>query len=76
MYKRTVNFQTGGKNKVTFNQLLRIYWSPGQLWWHRPIIAVRRRLRQEEFKFQASMGYTKRPCLKKTRQNKRNIGVG
>jgi hypothetical protein len=29
---------------------------------HRPIISASRRLRQEEHKFKASLGYTARPC--------------
>jgi hypothetical protein len=35
-----------------------------------PIISVLGRLRQEDQKFQASLGYKERPCLKKNKNKK------
>jgi hypothetical protein len=35
-----------------------------QAWWRMPAIAVLKRLRWEDYKFKASLGYTVRPCLK------------
>ena len=54
----------------------------GQAWWRRPVIPALRRQRQADFRvrgqpdlqseFQDSQGYTEKPCLKKTKQNKTN----
>lgn len=33
-------------------------WHVGQTWWHTPVIQELRRPRQEDYKFQASLGYT------------------
>jgi hypothetical protein len=35
------------------------YW--GQVWWLKPVISALRRLRQEDHKFEVSLGYTARP---------------
>jgi hypothetical protein len=41
-----------------------------QTWWHMPIIPALGRLKQEDHKFEASLGYIVRSCLKK-KKNKR-----
>jgi hypothetical protein len=42
-----------------------------QPWWHRPEIPALRRLRQEDPKFKANLGYTARLCLKKKKEKKK-----
>jgi hypothetical protein len=39
-------------------------WS--QAWWCTPVIPALGRLRQEDHKFQTSLGYTMRPCPPKS----------
>jgi hypothetical protein len=39
-----------------------------QAWGCIPVISVLQRLRQEDYKFEASIGYTVKPCLKTHRQ--------
>jgi hypothetical protein len=41
------------------------------VWWYTPVIIALRRLRQEDYKFEASMGNTARPCQKKKQKRKR-----
>jgi hypothetical protein len=38
------------------------------LWWCTPVILVVKRLRQEDFKLQASLGYIVGPCQKRERE--------
>jgi hypothetical protein len=33
------------------------------MWWYIPVIPALRRLRQENYKFKASLCYIERPCL-------------
>jgi hypothetical protein len=40
-----------------------------QVWWHMIVIPTLRRLRQEDFKLEANLGYTDRPYLKKNKIN-------
>jgi hypothetical protein len=42
----------------------------GQAWWYTPVIPALRRWRQEDKKFETSLDYVARPCLKNTRQKK------
>lgn len=35
-----------------------------QVWWHTPVILALRRLRQEDFGFEANLGYRARPVSK------------
>jgi hypothetical protein len=44
------------------------------VWWHRPVISRCKRVRQEDGKFEASLGYTERPYLK-TKQNKKQKDI-
>jgi hypothetical protein len=44
-------------------------------WWYSPIIPAPGRLRQKDFKFQVSLGYIAKPCLKK-KKKKRKGGEG
>jgi hypothetical protein len=37
-------------------------------WWCTAVIPALRRLRQEDLRFEASLGYTPRPCLKTTKK--------
>jgi hypothetical protein len=40
-----------------------------QVWWYTPILPAPVRLKQEDYKFKASLGYKARPCFKnKTKQ--------
>jgi hypothetical protein len=41
-----------------------------QMWWYTPIIPKRRRLKQEDHEFEASLGYIVRSCLKTTNKTK------
>jgi hypothetical protein len=40
-------------------------------WWYSPVISALGRLRQENSKFQVSLGYMERPCLKSNKNNKK-----
>jgi hypothetical protein len=40
------------------------------MWWYIPVILAIRRLRQEDYKFKASLGYTGRTCVKTNKQQK------
>jgi hypothetical protein len=39
------------------------------MWWYKSVIPALRRLRQEDPKFEANLGYTERPCLTKIKNN-------
>jgi hypothetical protein len=41
------------------------------VWWCMPIIPAFRQMKQEDHKFEASLGYTTRPCLKRENNKKR-----
>jgi hypothetical protein len=43
---------------------LKFFNQKSQVWWHTPEFPALRRLRQEDSKFKASLGYTAKPCLK------------
>jgi hypothetical protein len=45
-----------------------------QAWWHPSRILALGRLRQKDFKYQASLSYIARPCLKTP--NKRRVHAG
>jgi hypothetical protein len=44
-------------SKPNFTGLKKRERQAGQVWWHRPVISVLRKLRQEDHKFKASLGY-------------------
>jgi hypothetical protein len=52
--------KVGGKLGIRYHNTVK------QAWWHAPVIPALRRPRQKNYKFQASLGYTARPCLKQT----------
>jgi hypothetical protein len=41
------------------------------VWWFTPIISELRRLKQEAYKFNASLGYMVSPCLNKIKKSHR-----
>jgi hypothetical protein len=43
----------------------------GCVWWYMLVIPALGRLRQEDCKFEASLSYTMKPCLKKTHKKKK-----
>jgi hypothetical protein len=43
------------------------------VWWYVSLIPALKRLRQEDNKFEASLGYTANPCLKTKNQNKQTM---
>jgi hypothetical protein len=44
-----------------------------QAWWHTTVISALGRLRQENHKSEASLGYIAKPCLKKKKKRKEGI---
>lgn len=38
--------------------------------WHMPVTITAGKLKQEDYKFQAGLGYTVRPCIKKRKKIK------
>jgi hypothetical protein len=44
-----------------------------QVWRCMPMIPVLRRLRKEDCEFEASLGNTERPCLKKKKKRKKEV---
>jgi hypothetical protein len=46
-----------------------------QIWWHMLVIPALQRLRQEVLKFEGSLGYLARPCLR-SKILKRGRGAG
>jgi hypothetical protein len=61
-------------NKLNAKANIRILLSC-QVWWCMPIIPAFRRWRQEKPKFQASLGYIFRDCLKKKKKKKKWVQV-
>jgi hypothetical protein len=45
------------------------------VWWLLPIIPVLGRLKQEDCKFKANLGYTEKHCLKKRKEGKEKEGL-
>jgi hypothetical protein len=41
-----------------------------QAYWHMSVIPAHRRMRQGAHKFQTNLGYIRKPCLKKLKNNK------
>jgi hypothetical protein len=52
------------------NKVREIRTLHGWAWLHMPVIQALGRLKQEDFKFEDSLGYIARHCLKETKQNK------
>jgi hypothetical protein len=55
------NFKFGTRKIL----VLKNYIIKSQLWWYTPVIPALRRLKQEDYKFKASLGLTLRSYLKK-----------
>lgn len=52
--------EKGWKYSVHFNT----YYNMSQAWWHIPVIPAITELRQKDWKLEARLGYTVRPCVK------------